>query len=115
MKKKLLKTQEKNIHEMQGTNKRSNLQLINVNKGEEPQVKGIDKIFNKIMEENFSKLRKGTLIQIQEKHLTPNEQDQKRKFLQHITVKFSSIQNKERILKASEIIHKSQNQEKLIE
>jgi hypothetical protein len=33
--------------------------------GEETDVSGIDQIFNKIIEENFPKLRKGTLIQIQ--------------------------------------------------
>ena len=38
--------------------RRPNLQIIGIEEGEESQVYGLDQIFNKIIEENFPKLRK---------------------------------------------------------
>ena len=49
-----------------GYNQKLNLQIIGKKEGNEYQVNGIDQIFNKIIEQNFPKLRKGIPIQVQE-------------------------------------------------
>lgn len=57
--------------------KKLTLQIIGrVDEGEF-QVNGIDQIFNKIIEENFHKLKKDKPIQMQNAHITPDQQDQK--------------------------------------
>jgi hypothetical protein len=56
-------------------NKPSN---YSIDKREESQVNGVGQIFNKIIGENFPKLRKNTPIQIQEALRTANSQDQER-------------------------------------
>lgn len=59
------------------------------------------RFFNKIIEENFPKLSKDTLIWIQEAQRTPNRQDQKNKSPWHIIVETLCIHNKDSTLKAS--------------
>jgi hypothetical protein len=79
---------------------RPNLQIKGIEEGEYVQGKGINNIFNKIITENFSNLRKEMPIQVQEASRTPNRHDQNRTSLWHITLKTTSTENKERILKA---------------
>ena len=67
--------------------------------GEDSQSKGLENIFNKIIEENFPNLKKEMAINVQEAYRTSNRLDQKRKFSCHI-IKTLNAQNKERILKA---------------
>jgi hypothetical protein len=57
-------------------------------------------MFNKIITENFQNLKKILLIHIQEASRTPNRLDQNRISLQHIIIKTTSTENRERILKA---------------
>lgn len=64
---------------------------------EESQYNDTDWIFNKIKEENFSKLWKDVSLQIQETHQTLNGQNQKRKSSWHIVVKTPSSHSKEGI------------------
>jgi hypothetical protein len=45
---------------------------------EEIQTKGIDKVFNRIIAENFPALKKERVIQVQEAYRTQNYKDQKR-------------------------------------
>lgn len=94
------KAQERSIQKMWDTIKRPNLQII-VTDEEGSQVNGIGQVFNKVIKENFQRLRKYTLIQIQEAQRLANRQDQKRKFPQHIIVKTLHIQNKESVLRAA--------------
>lgn len=56
------KAQERNMQETRDTMKRPNHQNIKIDEGKEPQLNCIDQIFNKIIEQNFSKLMKDTLI-----------------------------------------------------
>ena len=63
--------------------RRPNLQIIGIEEGEESQVYGLDQIFNKIIEENFPKLRKNIPIQTQTAQRTLNRQDQKRNWTHH--------------------------------
>jgi hypothetical protein len=57
-------------------------------------------IFNKIITENFPNLEKTMPIQVQEASRTPNRLDQNRTTPQHIIIKTTSTENRERILKA---------------
>ena len=54
----ILKMQEWNNWEMCDIMKRPNLHIIGIEKGEESQDNTIDQIFNRIIEENFPKLKK---------------------------------------------------------
>ena len=47
---------------MKGPNQR----IIGIEEGEELQLKGIEIIFNKIMKENFPRLKKDKLMKVQE-------------------------------------------------
>jgi hypothetical protein len=58
--------------------RRPNLQIIGVDENEYFQLKGPANIFNKIIEENFPKLKKEMLMNIQEIYRTTNRLDQKR-------------------------------------
>jgi hypothetical protein len=70
-----------NILEIQNTMRRPNLRIIGVNENEDFQLKGPANIFNKIMEENFPKIKKEMPINIQETYSTQNRLDQKRNSL----------------------------------
>ena len=47
--------------------------------GEDSQSKGLENIFNKIIEENFPNLKKEMAINVQETYRAPNRLDQKKK------------------------------------
>jgi hypothetical protein len=55
----------------------------------------------RIIEENFPKLKKERVTQVQEANKTPNWQDQKRNSPRHIIIKTLNTENQERILKAA--------------
>jgi hypothetical protein len=55
---KRLKSCERNMQELSDSIKRSNLRIMGIKEGEEIEAKGIHKIFNKIMAENFPNLKK---------------------------------------------------------
>jgi hypothetical protein len=63
------------------------------------QPKGICNIFNKIITENFPNLEKAMPTQVQEASRTPNRLDQNRTTPQHIIIKTTSTEDRERILK----------------
>jgi hypothetical protein len=67
---------------------------------EDFQLKGPANIFNKIIEENLSYLKKEMPMNIQEAYRTPNTLDQKRNSSQHIIIRTTNALNKDRILKA---------------
>jgi hypothetical protein len=61
-----LKTSERNMQELNDPIKRPNLRIMGIEEGEEVQAKGICKIFNKTITENFANLEKTMPIQEQE-------------------------------------------------
>jgi hypothetical protein len=73
---------------------------MGIEEEEEMQTKGIHNIFNKIITENYPNLEKVLPIHIQEASLTPNITDQNRTSPQHIIIKTTSTENRERMLKA---------------
>ena len=72
-----------NIQEICDTMKRPNLRIIGIEKGEEVQLKSTENIFNKIIKENFSNLKKDRPMKIQAAYRTPNRLDQKKVPLPH--------------------------------
>jgi ribosomal protein L39E len=75
---------------------------MGIEEGEEMQAKGMCNIFNKIITENFPSVEKTTPIQVQEASRTPNRPDQNRTIPQHIIIKTTGTETRERILKAIE-------------
>jgi hypothetical protein len=73
---------------------------MGIEEGEEVQAKGMHNIFMKRMTENFLNLEKTMLIQIQEASRTLNRPDQNRTTPQHIIIKTTGAETRERILKA---------------
>jgi hypothetical protein len=61
--------------------RRPNLRIIGLEESKDSQLKGPVNSFNKIIEENFSTLKKEMPMNIQEAYRTPNRLDQKKKFL----------------------------------
>jgi hypothetical protein len=92
-----LKTRERNMQEFNDSIKRPNLRIMGIEEGEEVQTKGICNIFNKITTENFRNLEKTIPIQVQE---ASKRLDQNRTTPRHITIKTTSTEYRERILKA---------------
>jgi hypothetical protein len=88
------------MQELTDSIKRPNLRIMGIEEGEELQAKGILNIANKIITENFPNLQKVMPIQVQEASRTPNRLDQNRTYPQHIVIKTTNTENRERILKA---------------
>jgi hypothetical protein len=61
---KQLKTCERNMQELTGSIKRTNLRIMSIEEREEVLAKGIINIFNKIITENFPNLEKTMHIQV---------------------------------------------------
>jgi hypothetical protein len=95
-----IKTYEKKIQELTDSIERPNLRIMGIEEGEEVQAKGMHNIVNKIITENFPNLEKTRSIRIQEASRKPNRHDQNRTTPQHIIIKTTSTQTRERILKA---------------
>jgi hypothetical protein len=88
-----------NFQKIGDTMKRSNKN--NKNRRTKPQLKSMENIFNKIIEEKFLNPKKYVPIKIQEAHSTPNILDQQRTFSQHIIIRTPSTENKERVLETT--------------
>jgi hypothetical protein len=69
-------------------------------KKDEKQAKGVCNISNKIIAENFPNLKREMPIQVQEASRTLSRHDQNKTSPQHIIVKTTNTENKERKLKA---------------
>jgi septal ring factor EnvC (AmiA/AmiB activator) len=73
-----LKRCERTMQELTNSIKRSNLRLVGIKERKKVKEKGIHNIFNKIIRDNFPKLKKVLPIQAQEASRTPNKPDQNR-------------------------------------
>jgi hypothetical protein len=72
---------------------------VGIKEGEEVQVNDIHNIFNKVIAENFTNIKKEMPIQVQDSSRTPNRYDQYASPW-YIIIKTTSTENKEIILKA---------------
>jgi hypothetical protein len=88
------------MQELTNCFKRPNLRIMDLEEGEEVQIKGIHIIFNKIITENIPYLEKVLPIQVQKASRTRNRLDQNRTCHGNIIIKATSTENRERILKA---------------
>jgi hypothetical protein len=80
--------------------RRPYLRIIGIDENEDYQLQGPVNIFNKIIEENFHKLKKRMPMNIQEAYRTPNRLDQKRNSSRYIIIRTKNALNKDRILKS---------------
>jgi hypothetical protein len=89
-----------NIQKIQDTMRRTNIRIIGIEESKDYKLNGPVSIFNKIIEENFSYLKKAMPMNIQKAYKTPNRLDHKSNSSFHIIIKTPNAQNKERIIKA---------------
>jgi hypothetical protein len=88
-----------NIQENQDTMKRQNLRIIGIDENEDFQIKGKVNIFNRIIEENLSNLKREMPMNIQEAYRTPNRLNQEKNTSLQIIIRTTNTLNKDRILK----------------
>ena len=62
--------------------------------------KGLEKIFEKIIDENFPNMGRETVTQVQEAQTVPGGINPRRNMPRHIVIKLTKIKDKEKILKA---------------
>ena len=87
------------VRELQDNMKCENICIIVIPEGEEEQ--GTEKLFEKIMMENFLNLIREKVTQIQKTRRVPSKRNPKRPTARHIIIKMAKFQDKERILKAA--------------
>ena len=89
MKKQEFKKNER-LRNLWGNCKHSNIRIIGVAEGENEEQE-IEKLFEKIMKENFPNLGKKIDIQVQEAQRVPNNLDPKRTTPRHIIIKMPKV------------------------
>ena len=99
-KEKRLRKNEEGLREMQDNMKSKNIHIIGIPEREEEE-QGIEKLFEKVMMENFPNLMREKVTQIQETQRVPSKRNPKRPTARHIIIKMPNFQDKERILKAA--------------
>ena len=72
--------------------KRNNIRIIGIPEGEEEQ--GIEKLFEKVLMENFPNLMREKVIQIQETQTVPSKRNPKRPTARHIIIKMAKSKTK---------------------
>jgi len=106
-KEKIIKRNEDNLRDLWDNVKDSNIRIIGV---PEDKKKDHEKILEEIIVENFPKMGKEIIIQVQETQRVPNRINPSQNTLRHILIKLTKIKHKEQILKAArekqQITHK---------
>ena len=98
--KKRIKRNEDNLRDLWNNVKRPNIQIIGVPEGEDKK-KGHEKIFEEIIAENFPKMRKEIVMQVQETQRVSIRINPRRNTPRHMLVKLTKIKYKEQVLKAA--------------
>ena len=96
---KRIKRTEDSLRDIWDKIKHTNIRIIGV--PEEERKKGYDKIFEEIIDENFPKMEKVIVNQVQEAQRVPYRVNPRRNTLRHILIKLRKTKHKERILKAA--------------
>ena len=108
-KKKRIKRNEDNLRDLWDNVKCPSIRIIGVPE-EEDKKKDHEKILEKIIVENFPKMGKEIIAQVQETQRVPNRMNPRRNTSRHILIKLAKIKLKEQILKAArekqQITHK---------
>ena len=95
---KRIKRNEDNLRDLQDNMKCSNIRIIGVPEKED---KNHEKILEKIIVENFPKMGKEIITQVQETQRVPNRINPRQNTPRHILIKLTKIKHKEQILKAA--------------
>ena len=90
-----MKRIEDNLRHLRDNTKRTNVQMIGVPEEEEKK-KGSEKIFGKIIVENFPYMGKEIVIQFQEAQRVPYRTNPRKNTPRHILVKLIKIKFKEK-------------------
>ena len=93
------KRNEDNLRDFWDNVKCPNIRITGV--PEEDRSKGHEKILEEIIVENFPKMGKEIVTQIQETQRVPNRINPRRNTPRHIVIKLTKIKHKEQILKAA--------------
>ena len=99
-KEKWIKRNEDNLRDLQDSAKHSNIRIIGVPE-EEDKKKDHEKILEELIVENFPKMGKEIITQVQENQRVPNRINPRQKTPRHILIKLTKIKYKEQILKAA--------------
>ena len=98
------KKESKEMRTTSGTSgnvKRPNIRIIGVPE-EEDKKKGHEKLLEEIIAENFPKMGKEIVTQVQETQRVPNRINPRRNTPRHILIKLAKIKHKEQIKAARE-------------
>jgi hypothetical protein len=88
------------MQELRDSTKKPILRILGIDKQEEVQGKGICNVLNKIIREHFPNFKVVLPIQVQQASRILNRLDQNRTTPWYITIKSTSTENREKILKA---------------
>ena len=94
------KRTEDSLRDLWNNIKCTNIQIIGVPEEEEKK-KGYEEIFEEIIVENFPKMEKEIVCQVQEAQRVLYRINPRRNMPRHILIKLTKTKHKERILKAS--------------
>ena len=97
---KRIKRNEDNLRDFWDNVKRLKIRIIGVPE-EEDKKKDSEKILEEIIVENFPKMGKEIITQVQETKRVPNRINPRRNTPRHILIKLTKIKHKEQILKAA--------------
>ena len=99
-KEKRMKIIEDNLRDLQDNTKCTNIRIIGVPEEEEKK-KGSEKIFEKVIEDNFPNMGKEIVTQLQEAQRTPQRINPRKNTPKHILIKLTKIKFKEKMLKGA--------------
>ena len=85
---------------MKGNMKRNNIRILGIPEGEKEE-RWIEKLFEKVVMENFPNLRREKVTQIQETQRVPHKRNPKRVTATHMIIKMAKFKDKDRIFKAA--------------
>ena len=99
-KEKRIKRNKDNLRDLWDNVKCPNIRIIGV--PEEDKKKGQEKILEEMIAENFPKMGKEIVTQVEEIQRVPNRINPKQNTPRHILIKLTKIKHKEQILKVQE-------------
>ena len=99
-KEKRMKRNEDSLRDLWDNVKRNNIRIMGVAEGEERE-KGLEKISEEIIVENFPNVGKEIATQVDEAQRVPYRINPRRYMPRHIVIKLAKIKDKEKILKAA--------------
>ena len=99
-KEKQIKRNEDNLRDLWDNVKHPNIRIIGVPEEEDKQ-KDHEKILEEIIVENFPKMGKEIVTQVQETQRVPKKINPRQNIPRHILIKLTRVKHKEQILKAA--------------